>query len=134
MRRDRWHELDVQSHERDDGATVRYAALDGARAGAFGWIGLGPDRAPLKYEAEGNRMADDVDGRTQIAFAAGLMQAQAFLFGYLVSRGIVDREDLMSHLSDAIETSKGAPIEQQARTVALKAVLDYIETLSARAQ
>jgi hypothetical protein len=47
VRRDRWHELDVQSHGRDDGAAVRYAAPDGTRAGAFGWIGLGPDRTPL---------------------------------------------------------------------------------------
>ena len=47
MRGDRWHELDVQSHERDDGAAVRYSGSDGTRAGAFGWIGLGPDRAPL---------------------------------------------------------------------------------------
>ena len=31
MRRDRWHELDVQSHERDDGATIRYMGLDGGR-------------------------------------------------------------------------------------------------------
>ena len=47
MRRDRWHELDVPSHERDDGATIRYMGLDGGRAGAFGWVGHGPDRAPL---------------------------------------------------------------------------------------
>ena len=47
MRDDRWHELDVRSHQRDDGAAVRYAGSDGTRAGAFGWIGLGPDRSPL---------------------------------------------------------------------------------------
>ncbi len=47
MRRDRWHELDVRSHGRDDGAAVRYVGLDGTRVGGFGWIGSGPDRAPL---------------------------------------------------------------------------------------
>ncbi len=47
MRGDRWHELDVRSHERDDGAAVRYLGLDGPRASGFGWVGLGPDRTPL---------------------------------------------------------------------------------------
>ena len=43
MRSDRWHELDVQSHERDDGAAVRHVGSHGA----FGWVALGPDAAPL---------------------------------------------------------------------------------------
>ena len=47
MRGDRWHKLDVRSHDRDDGAAVRYVGSDGTRTGAFGWIGFGPDRTPL---------------------------------------------------------------------------------------
>ena len=49
MRDDRWRELDVRSHEREDGAAVRHVGLDGTRAGGFGWVGLspGPERAPL---------------------------------------------------------------------------------------
>ena len=47
MRDDRWHELDVRSHERDDGAAVRHVPLPAAGERALGWIGLGPARAPL---------------------------------------------------------------------------------------
>ena len=42
-----WRELDVEHHERDDGAAVRYGGSDGTRTGAFGWVGHGPDRTPL---------------------------------------------------------------------------------------
>ena len=42
-----WRELDVEHHERDDGAAVRYAGSNGTRTGAFGWVGHGPDRTPL---------------------------------------------------------------------------------------
>ena len=42
-----WHELDIERHERDDGATVRYAGSDGTRGRAFGWVAHGPDRTPL---------------------------------------------------------------------------------------
>jgi hypothetical protein len=45
--RDSWHELDIERHERDDGAAVRYAGLDGTRARGFGWVAHGPDRTPL---------------------------------------------------------------------------------------
>ena len=49
MRRDRWHELDVRSHGRDDGAAVRHVEPHDRSDRAFAWIGLGPapDRAPL---------------------------------------------------------------------------------------
>jgi len=48
VRGDRWRELDGQSHERDDGAAVRYLGLhsDGWAPG-FGWVALGPDAATL---------------------------------------------------------------------------------------
>ena len=47
MRGDRWREVEVCYHEREDGAAVRCLDLHGGRGGGFGWIGSGPDRAPL---------------------------------------------------------------------------------------
>ena len=49
MRGDRWREVEVRHHERDDGAAVRHVPLRDASPRALGWIGLGPapDRAPL---------------------------------------------------------------------------------------
>ena len=47
MRDGRWREVEVRHHERDDGAAVRHVPLRDASPRALGWIGLGPDRAPL---------------------------------------------------------------------------------------
>ena len=47
MRDGRWREVEVCHHEREDGAAVRHVPLRGASPRALGWIGLGPDRAPL---------------------------------------------------------------------------------------
>ena len=47
MRDGRWREVEVRHHEREDGAAVRHVPLRDASPRALGWIGLGPDRAPL---------------------------------------------------------------------------------------
>ena len=49
MRGDRWRELEVRSHERDDGAAVRHVGLHGQSSGGWPWLGFGPapERASL---------------------------------------------------------------------------------------
>ncbi len=49
MKGDRWREVEVRHHEREDGAVVRHVPLRAAGERALGWIGLGPapDRTPL---------------------------------------------------------------------------------------
>jgi hypothetical protein len=47
VRDGRWREVEVRRHEREDGAAVRHVPLRDASPRALGWIGLGPDRAPL---------------------------------------------------------------------------------------
>jgi hypothetical protein len=42
VRGDRWREVDVCHHEREDGAAVRHVPLRDAGERALGWIGLGP--------------------------------------------------------------------------------------------